>query len=347
MKDIIMKYTNSVAIGNNNYYSDESKNGFEASYNYQLDTQINLTDEITYFNRIRGGNMQTLGSDDDYTTSLFALEEGFDSGNAVQINRNYFKLDVCEGTQLFAGPSIRQDDMLPNIYTYYDANLYDQFSYQGINNTLILSLGAGAGFIQKLSEGINFSVNIIGINKGQNLMGSTFLSYEGEDSNNCYKASLSYTYYDGGDFTYQYGSEEAEVTMKLDTPKNNFGINFGIKPKESTLCENLSLESVSLGAGLTHVNEVPVDESNYLATYFAGLNWHGFSDNDKIYTAVSLPIDHTTADNKAVMTELAYDLHIYDNIGITFGISYLINDYFGKNSTAWVIRPKFNFEKTL
>merc|ERR1711943_148636 len=79
-------------------------------------------------------------------TGLFSQEDGFDSGNAVVVNRMWYSFPIGDSFTVVGGPMVRMDDMLPVWPSAYPAAMtYDFFTYAGAPGAYNLALGAGAG----------------------------------------------------------------------------------------------------------------------------------------------------------------------------------------------------------
>ena len=141
-------------------YTDPSVPGYiplreAVSFNYDvslfLDTSFTGKDLLR--TRLRAGNFRDsgFGALPNKLTRLDAQFEqgcgtGVDCGDALAVNRLFYRLPVASGITLVAGPRVRQDDLLPIWPSAYTTDaVLKFFQYAGAPGTYSQLLGAGFG----------------------------------------------------------------------------------------------------------------------------------------------------------------------------------------------------------
>jgi hypothetical protein len=106
---------------------------------------------------------------------LFAQEYGFNSDNAVEVNRLYYSFPVGDEFTVVAGPRVRMDDMLPVWPSAYPSDMtYDFFTYAGAPGAYNLALGAGAGVYWQTEGGFSVSTSYLSVNGNKSCPNNDF-----------------------------------------------------------------------------------------------------------------------------------------------------------------------------
>merc|ERR1712205_138529 len=133
------------------------------SYNLALNLETSFTGEDMLYTRLRAGNMNNIYGGNG--VGLFAQEYGFDSANAVEVNRLYYSFPVGNDFTIVGGPVVRMDDMLPVWPSAYPSDMtMDFFTYAGAPGAYNLALGGGAGVYWETDGGFSISTSYLSAN---------------------------------------------------------------------------------------------------------------------------------------------------------------------------------------
>merc|ERR1712216_860811 len=133
------------------------------SYNLALNLETSFTGEDMLYTRLRSGNMNNIYGGNG--VGLFAQEYGFDSENAVEVNRLYYSFPIGDEFTVVGGPMVRMDDMLPVWPSAYPSDMtFDFFTYAGAPGAYNLALGAGAGVFWQSEGGFSVSTSYLSVN---------------------------------------------------------------------------------------------------------------------------------------------------------------------------------------
>merc|ERR1712216_317238 len=109
---------------------EATNGGTSFSYNLALNLETSFTGKDLLYTRLRAGNMDNIYGGNG--VGLFAQEYGFNSDNAVIVNRLYYSFPVGDEFTVVGGPVVRMDDMLPVWPSAYPSDMtMDFFTYAG------------------------------------------------------------------------------------------------------------------------------------------------------------------------------------------------------------------------
>jgi uncharacterized protein with PIN domain len=137
--------------------------GTSYSYNLALNLETSFTGKDLLYTRLRAGNMDNIYGGNG--VGLFAQEYGFNSDNAVVVNRLYYSFPVGDQFTVVGGPVVRMDDMLPVWPSAYPSDMtMDFFTYAGAPGAYNLALGGGAGVYWETDGGFSISTSYLSAN---------------------------------------------------------------------------------------------------------------------------------------------------------------------------------------
>merc|ERR1712216_547436 len=139
---------------------EATNGGTSFSYNLALNLETSFTGKDLLYTRLRAGNMDNIHGGNG--VGLFAQEYGFNSDNAVIVNRLYYSFPVGNEFTIVGGPVVRMDDMLPVWPSAYPSDMtMDFFTYAGAPGAYNLTLGGGAGVYWQNDDGLSVSTSYI------------------------------------------------------------------------------------------------------------------------------------------------------------------------------------------
>ena len=337
---------------------EAASGGTSFSYNLALNLETSFTGKDLLYTRLRAGNMNNVfGGAGDY--GLFAQEYGFDSGNAVKINRMWYSFPIGENFTVVGGPMVRMDDMLPVWPSAYpSAMTYDFFTYAGAPGAYNLWMGAGAGVYWK-SDDFSISTSYLSSNgnesnpntggigtDGADFSATTQIAYAPEN----WGIAAAYTKASGNSEKLYIGNANAQAAIAsgIGSQTNSVGLSAWWMPEDSGW-----IPSISAGAGSTWFDGSNTD--GYTASWYVGLEWSDvFLEGNSFGMAVGQPTFVADVDGDAVKNgagyawEFFYKFQVTDNISVTPAITYLSKpfpsqDSNGMNAFAGLVKTQFKF----
>ena len=337
---------------------EAASGGTSFSYNLALNLETSFTGKDLLYTRLRAGNMNNVfGGAGTY--GLFAQEYGFDSGNAVKINRMWYSFPIGENFTVVGGPMVRMDDMLPVWPSAYpSAMTYDFFTYAGAPGAYNLWMGAGAGVYWK-SDDFSISTSYLSSNgnesnpntggigtDGADFSATTQIAYAPEN----WGIAAAYTKASGNSEKLYIGNANAQAAIAsgIGSQTNSVGLSAWWMPEDSGW-----IPSISAGAGSTWFDGSNTD--GYTASWYVGLEWSDvFLEGNSFGMAVGQPTFVADVDGDAVKNgagyawEFFYKFQVTDNISVTPAITYLSKpfpsqDSNGMNAFAGLVKTQFKF----
>ncbi|MDP7998062.1 MAG: iron uptake porin, partial [Synechococcus sp. SP1 MAG] len=355
--------------GNGSDAAATTGGGTSFSYNLALNLETSFTGKDLLYTRLRAGNMDNVYG----ANGLFAQEYGFDSDNAVEVNRLYYSFPIGDEFTVVGGPMVRMDDMLPVWPSAYPSDMtFDFFTYAGAPGAYNLALGAGAGVYWESEGGFSVSTSYLSVNGNSscpntdicvddegNLAGggigtdaaafsaTTQIAYAPEN----WGIAAAYTKASGvnGVGLYQGNSTiPAALISYLDDQSNSFGLSAWWMPEESGW-----VPSISVGYGGSWLSFGGDDA--YTNSWYVGLEWDdalmegnsfGIATGQPTYI-VSIDGDDYNA-GAGYAWEFFYKFQVTDNITVTPAIHYLSKPYAeqdsnGLNAMSGLVKTTFKF----
>ena len=335
--------------------SDEAaalSGGTSFSYNLALNLETSFTGKDLLYTRLRAGNMDNVyGGAGTY--GLFAQEYGFDSGNAVVVNRLWYSFPIGENFTVVGGPKVRMDDMLPVWPSAYpSAMTYDFFTYAGAPGAYNLWMGAGVG-VYWTSDDFSVSTSYLSSNgnisdptlggigtDGADFSATTQIAYAPEN----WGIAAAYTKASGNSEKLYIGNANPAgvIISGLGGQTNSWGLSAWWMPEESGF-----IPSVSAGVGATYAEAGGDDYDS--ASWYVGLEWaDAFLEGNSLGMAVGQPTFDTDGDGAGYAWEFFYKFQVTDNISVTPAITYLAKpfpsqDSDGLNAMSGLIKTQFKF----
>jgi hypothetical protein len=341
--------------------------GTSFSYNLALNLETSFTGEDMLYTRLRAGNMDNIYTGNG--VGLFAQEYGFNSDNAVEVNRLYYSFPVGEGFTIVGGPVVRMDDMLPVWPSAYPSDMtMDFFTYAGAPGAYNLTLGGGAGAYWQNDAGFSVATSYISTNgnlsdpnaggvatDAAGTSATTQIAYAPE----AWGVAAAYTYAsgaEGGGALYSGNGTTEAVLASLSGNTNSFGLSAWWTPEESGL-----IPSISTGWGLTNIDDSNVAgvKSATSQSWYVGLEWDDvLLEGNSFGMAFGQPTFITHLDTKKGVDdsvngagyawEFFYKFQVTDNITVTPAVHYLskpfaAQDSDGLNALSGLIKTTFKF----
>merc|ERR1712216_751654 len=314
------------------------------SYNLALNLETSFTGEDMLYTRLRAGNMDNIYGGNG--VGLFGQEYGFNSDNAVVVNRLYYSFPVGDEFTVVGGPVVRMDDMLPVWPSAYPSDMtMDFFTYAGAPGAYNLALGGGAGVYWETDGGFSISTSYLSANSnlsdpntggvgtdGAAFSATTQIAYAPEN----WGIAAAYTKASGtnGVGLYSGNGTAGSVALSLsDGQTNSYGLSAWWTPEESGW-----IPSISTGWGLTDISDGDARFVNSATTqsWYVGLEWDNvFLEGNSFGMAVGQPTFITDIDVKGGKNEsdylkgggyaweFFYKFQVTDNITVTPAIHYL------------------------
>ena len=337
------------------------------SYNLALNLETSFTGEDMLYTRLRAGNMDNIYGGNG--VGLFAQEYGFNSGNAVEVNRLYYSFPVGNEFTIVGGPVVRMDDMLPVWPSAYPSDMtMDFFTYAGAPGAYNLTLGGGAGVYWQTDSGFSVSTSYISTdgnlsdpNSGgvatdaAGTSATTQIAYAPEG----WGVAAAYTYAsgaEGGGALYSGNGTPGAVALSASGNTNSYGLSAWWTPEESGW-----IPSISTGWGLTDISDSNIAgiKSATTQSWYVGLEWDNvFLDGNSFGMAVGQPTFISDIDTKkgaddtvagsGYAWEFFYKFQVTDNITVTPAIHYLSKPFAGQdsdglNAMSGLIKTTFKF----
>ncbi|MCB4411129.1 iron uptake porin [Synechococcus sp. MU1611] len=331
--------------------------GTSFSYNLALNLETSFTGKDLLYTRLRAGNMSNVYGGN----GIFAQEYGFNSDNAVVVNRMYYSFPIGDDFTVVGGPMVRMDDMLPVWPSAYpSAMTYDFFTYAGAPGAYNLALGAGAGVYWK-SDDFSISTSYLSINgndsnpntggigtNGAGFSATTQLAYAPEN----WGIAAAYTKAssENGVGLYQGNANyEAAAISYVGGQSNSVGLSAWWTPEDSGW-----IPSISAGYGGTWL-EANNGTDAYTNSWYVGLEWDDvFLEGNSFGMAVGQPTyivsvdDDDYTEGAGYAWEFFYKFQVTDNITVTPAITYLSKpfpsqDSSGLNAMSGLIKTQFKF----
>jgi hypothetical protein len=345
--------------------------GTSFSYNLALNLETSFTGEDMLYTRLRAGNMDNIFGGNG-VVGLFAQEYGFNSDNAVEVNRLYYSFPVGEDFTIVAGPVVRMDDMLPVWPSAYPSDMtMDFFTYAGAPGAYNLTLGGGAGIYWQNDAGFSVSTSYISTDgnssdptvggvatDGAGTSATTQIAYAPEG----WGVAAAYTYAsgaEGGGALYSGNGSPAAVQLSTSGNSHSYGLSAWWTPEESGW-----IPSVSAGWGMTNVPDSEAShpvrgdlESGTSQSWYVGLEWDdAFVTGNSLGMAFGQPtfvtdLDHDGDDSvkgSGYAWEFFYKFQVTDNITVTPAVHYLSKPFMGQdsdglNAMSGLIKTTFKF----
>jgi hypothetical protein len=352
------------AHGNGSDAFAATSGGTSFSYNLALNLETSFTGKDLLYTRLRAGNMDNVYGGN----GLFAQEYGFNSDNAVEVNRLYYSFPVGDEFTVVAGPRVRMDDMLPVWPSAYPSDMtYDFFTYAGAPGAYNLALGAGAGVYWQTEGGFSVSTSYLSVNGNKSCPNNDFcgdsaggigtdaaafsattqIAYAPES----WGVAAAYTKASGvnGVGLYQGNATiPAAALSYLDDQSNSFGLSAWWTPEESGW-----IPSISVGYGGSWLSFGGDDA--YTNSWYVGMEWDdaliegnsfGIATGQPTYI-VSVDDDDYNA-GAGYAWEFFYKFQVTDNITVTPAIHYLSKpfaeqDSNGLNAMSGLVKTTFKF----
>jgi uncharacterized protein with PIN domain len=318
--------------------------GTSFSYNLALNLETSFTGKDLLYTRLRAGNMDNIYGGNG--VGLFAQEYGFNSDNAVIVNRLYYSFPVGDEFTVVGGPVVRMDDMLPVWPSAYPSDMtMDFFTYAGAPGAYNLTLGGGAGVYWQTEGGFSIATSYLSANgnlsdpntgaigtDGAAFSATTQIAYAPES----WGIAAAYTKASGtnGVGLYDGNATRGAAALSLsDGQTNSYGLSAWWTPEESGW-----IPSISTGWGLTDISDSNARFVNSATTqsWYVGLEWDNvFLEGNSFGMAVGQPTFITDIDVKGGKNEsdylkgggyaweFFYKFQVTDNITVTPAIHYL------------------------
>jgi hypothetical protein len=360
-------------LGAAKYHGEGSKaqatanGGTSFSYNLALNLETSFTGKDLLYTRLRSGNMDNIYGGNG--VGLFAQEYGFNSDNAVEVNRLYYSFPVGNDFTIVGGPVVRMDDMLPVWPSAYPSDMtMDFFTYAGAPGAYNLTLGGGAGVYWQNDGGFSVSTSYISTDgnlSDPNIGGvatdaagtsaTTQIAYAPEG----WGVAAAYTYAsgaEGGGALYSGNGTPGAVLVSQSGNTNSVGLSAWWTPEESGW-----IPSISTGWGLTDISDSNIAgiKSATTQSWYVGLEWDNvFLEGNSFGMAVGQPTFVSDIDTKSgyddtvegsgYAWEFFYKFQVTDNITVTPAVHYLSKPYAGQdsdglNAMSGLIKTTFKF----
>ncbi|WP_353292751.1 iron uptake porin [Synechococcus sp. M16CYN] len=318
--------------------------GTSFSYDLRLGLETSFTGKDSLTTRLRSGNMNNIFVGNG--VGLFSQEYGFDTDNAVTIDRLLYSFPIGDEFTVVGGPRLRMDDMLavwPSLYPS-DATM-DFFTYAGAPGAYNLALGGGAGIYWHTDDGFSISTSYLSSNAelsnpyeggistdGSGFSATTQIAYAPES----WGIAAAYTKASGinGVGLYNGNATRGAVDLSLsDNRTDSYGLSAWWIPEESGW-----LPLISAGWGLSDISEsnMPGVERATTQSWYVGLEWSDvLLEGNSFGMAVGQPtfvteIDVEDGTNEkdylnggGYAWEFFYKFQVTDNITVTPAIHYL------------------------
>jgi hypothetical protein len=344
---------------------ETSQGGTSLSYNLALNLETSFTGKDLLYTRLRAGNMSNVYGGD----GIFAQEYGFNSDNAVEVNRLYYSFPIGDSVTVVGGPVVRMDDMLPVWPSAYPSDMtYDFFTYAGAPGAYNLALGAGAGVFWE-SNDLSVSASYLstngssscpsnevtgvdadgipnegpcydengdfiggGIGTDAAAFSSTMqVAYAPENWGVAFAYTLASSENDVGLYQGNANSQAAAVSLLGDTT-NSIGLSAWWTPEESGW-----IPSISAGYGGTWIESTVADA--YTNSWYVGFEWDdAFLEGNSLGMAFGQPTYVVSVDDDAFdrgagyAWEFFYKFQVTDNITVTPAIHYLSKPFPAQDS---------------
>jgi hypothetical protein len=282
------------------------------------------------------------------SVGLSGLEYGYDSSDAVKVERLFYQFPYGDDVTVTVGPKVRQDDMLavwPSLYP--SDTVLDFFTYAGAPGAYNLAKGGGAGLTYGTGNW-DISANYVSTNAEQ-ANTNTGGGIMNEAAGNNFTAQVAYSQDNwGGAFAYSYLSSDEGVGLAATngTPLANTLMDIGITnsyalsgwwaPSDVGI-----IPSFSAGWGLNSTEDEDDSNSSYDSatsqSWYVGMQWDdAFIEGNDFGMAFGQPTFVTSYDNDSDSNSLIespkdgnyawewwYKIQVSDNITVTPAIYYL------------------------
>ena len=335
-----------------------SANGaFTFSYETRLGLKTSFTGKDLLFTRLRAGNMKT-SPWGGQGVNLTSLDTAYGSGNAVKVERLFYRFPLGSNFTVTAGPIVRNTEMLgykPSVYGKGGQNTLDFFAVLGTPGVWSKSTGQGFGA---------FYSNRKNVEKGDAFwtVGVNYVAANGDDSNaktggfmtdnsagnvtaqvayGNKKWGLAGGYrYSQCDSNFRRGTQYAAGNAwhvgchRLDGERsgadaNSWSLNAFWRPEESGF-----IPSISAGVGQSYLHgDFNYNHPTTTSSWMVGLQWSDvFLMGNDLGFAVGQPTfvtdkDNGTPDDGNYAMEAWYQFQVTDNIAITPGVFWLSRPY--------------------
>ena len=325
----------------------ETDGGLTFSYDYKLALDTSFTGEDLLKTMIRSGNMNNPQGGSG-SVGLSGMEIGYDSSNALNVERLYYQFPYGDDVTVTVGPRVRQDDMLavwPSLYP--SDTVLDFFTYAGAPGAYNLAKGGGAGVTYGTGNW-DISANYVSSN-AENANTSTGGGILNEAANNNFTSQIAYSQDNwGAAFAYTYISsdEGAGLAATNGTPLANTLMDIGVTnsyalsswwaPSDVGL-----VPSFSAGWGVNQTEDEDDSNASYdsatTQSWSVGMEWEdAFAEGNILGMAFGQPNFVTSYDNDPDSSSVIetpkdgnyawewwYKIQVSDNITVTPAIYYL------------------------
>jgi len=299
------------------------------NYDTRISLDTSFTGEDLLKTRLRSGNF----SNTPFAGSA-ALETAYNSGDSVNIDRNYYQFPVGENLTATVGAIVRQDDMLAVWPSSYPGDsVLDVLTYAGANAAYSLAQGAGAG-ISYSQDNLSASLAIVsdeGTDASQGVLtdaGSDDITAQLAWIGDNFTVAAVYTTSDGGNTT--------------DTANANDYDAWGISGV-------LNLDNgISLNAGMGWKTPEKENDSSNIEdenTWSLGVVWSDFgAEGNDLGVAIGTAEGHR--DDSGYDDPLAYEVYysmaVSDNITVTPSF-FTIEQDGSDDITGGLVKTTFSF----
>jgi len=317
--------------------ADKATEGEAVHFNYDtiIDLDTSFTGQDLLKTSLRAGNF---ASTTPWATSGSAtLETAYGSGDAVQINRNYYQFPVGESLTATVGAKVRQDDMLgvwPSAYP--SDSVLDVLTYAGANSAYNLAIGAGAGVTYAQDR---WSTSLLFVSDEGDESANGLLTEEGSDdvtaqlayAGDNYTIAAAYTISDGGNINNDTADAEDFDAWGISGVYN---LDNGI--------------SISAGMGWkTPDKENDASNIEDENTWSLGVVWSDFgSEGNDLGLAVGTAEGHRddAGYDDPLAFEIYYSMAVSDNITVTPALFIIEKDGAGNDDvTGGLVKTTFRF----
>jgi len=324
--------------------AEAASGGTTFNYDYKLDLDTSFDGSDLLKARLRSGNFEN-GAFNGTHVGLATIENAYDSGDAVKVDRLWYQFPLGEMTAT-VGPKVRQDDMLAVWPAAYPADtILDFFTYAGAPGTYNLTTGGGAG-LSWAGENVSISgmyVSNNADNSDPDDGGGLFTDAAGSN------ATLQVAYAEeawGLAAAYNYASSDNNSVGLLGSngtplanavqamgPTNSFALSAWWSPDEVGM-----MPSISAGFGFNSHDDDNDTNATYdsatTSSWYVGLQWaDAFVTGNTLGAAIGQAAHVTdvdrdgtasnSVDDENLALELFYQIQVSDNVSVTPAIFYL------------------------
>ena len=311
------------------------------NYDLKLMSMTSFTGEDMLMTAIRAGNfnmMEPFGM-----MGASRLDTAFNSNDALQVHKLFYKFPVSDNLTFTFGPQLRQDDLLgvkPAFFPNNEGTLY-VLNQAGANDTYSKRMGAGAAVTYSQDKFIASTI-LVSENADAN---QGILTQEGRDNitmqfawvDDLYTLVFAYTHSDGGNTD--------------NSPDANDYASYGIHGTYNFLNQtDIFPSSISAGFGWKNPDnpdnpDTAANSVEYGNTWTISMLWeNAIKDGNNLGVAIGTAETHRDDDgyDHPLAWETFYQIKINDSMSVTPSIFVVQRDG-ADDVTGALVKTSFKF----